>query len=190
MGAGDGAIRHLGGGAAAASRRCPVAVCDTVSQESAARLDAVLEPLGFDATFRPKGGNTRATILVDLGAFEIGSPVLPDRPMIEHLIDRLTAIGWSEVSIASTADSSSTWAENRDFFVLADLFGYRYETALGTPYDVVDLSENLVDAAFPEGSVLAGSPLSAGWAQAGLRVVVAKAGTDPTPEDALKWVYA
>ena len=162
------------------SRQCgsPVAVVATADGDTTALLDAALDALDFATLWPAPGAGSRALILLDLGAFEIDSPVLPDRTLVERLIDRLAALGWSEIAIASTADSSSTWAENREVFVLADLFGYRYETSTGTPYDIVDLSENLVDAGFPPGSALAGSPLSTDWTEADLRVVVAKACTD------------
>ncbi|OIQ87728.1 hypothetical protein GALL_304060 [mine drainage metagenome] len=156
----------------------PVAAATAADGDTAALLDAALDSIDFTGRWSARGARSRALILVDLGAFERDSAVLPSRPLVERLIDRLAMLGWSEIAIASTADSSSTWAENRAFVVLADLFGYCYETAGGTPYDIVDLSENLVDAGFPQGSVLAGSPLSASWREADLRIVVAKACTD------------
>lgn len=122
----------------------------------------------------------RVLILVDLGAFEPQSPILPSRIAIEFLIDRLAALGFSDIAIASSPDSSSAWAENRAVPVLADLFGYVYRTAAGTNYDIVDLSADLVDAGFPVGSPLCGWLLSREWLEAEVRLVFAKASTDQT----------
>jgi hypothetical protein len=141
-------------------------------------LDEVLRASAFDQKFKADGGACRAVILVDLGAFEIDSPALPSRPMIESLVDRLAALGWTDLSLASSSDASYTWSENRNVATLADLFGYQYQTSSGTPYDIADLSENLADADFAPGSILAGTPLSSSWLDAGLRIIVAKAAID------------
>lgn len=163
----------------AQSQRWPVAVVEDAAASPASLLDEALDALGFHLHYQPPQPAARAVILLDLGAFEVDSPVLPARSLVEHLLDRLAGLGWSQLAIASTSDSSSTWCENRQVFTLAELFGYVYETPLGTPYDVIDLSENLANAAFPPGCALEGSGLSADWIQADLRIVVAKACTDP-----------
>lgn len=141
-------------------------------------LEKLLRDSAFDRNFKAKSGASRAVVLVDLGAFEIDSPSLPSRPMIESLLDRLAALGWSELSLASSSDSSYTWSENRGVATLADLFGYEYQTSRGTPYDIADLSENLAEAGFAPASILAGSKLSRTWLDAELRIIVAKAAVD------------
>jgi uncharacterized protein (DUF362 family) len=118
-------------------------------------------------------------ILIELGtAFVVDSAVLPDRCLVESVIDRLSAIGWEQIAIGSSAGTSSLWAENRDFVVLADLFGYSYVTSKGTSYEIVNLAENLgAEIDSPE-SPLCGSRLSRHWTDANLRVIVGKASID------------
>ncbi|WP_394821999.1 hypothetical protein [Pendulispora albinea] len=136
------------------------------------------ETLGFETQSASSDPSRRALVLVDLGAFESHSPVLPSRALVEQVIDRLGDMGWQHIALASSPDDSSTWAENRAVPVLADLFGYTYETARGTPYDILDLSEDLVDGGFDHTTPFAGGMLSRAWRDAGLRLVVAKASTD------------
>ncbi len=154
----------------------PVAVVTDGSPS--ALLDRALDAIQFDRLCVPPAPAAGVTILLDWGAYERDSPVLPDRLLVERLIDRLSSLGWTAIALGSSADSSSTWADNRDVFVLADLFGYVYETAAGTPYEIVDFSEQLDETFFPEGVVLAESPITTAWSGASLRVVVAKAATD------------
>ena len=137
-----------------------VAIAEGDDIDSCLLLDQALELAGFwklavHNNCAASGG--RAVILVDIHAFELALPVITRIELVEHLIDALAKYGWSDIAIASSPDSSITWAENRDISVLADLVGYQYETVNGTCYDVLDLSENLVNGDFPNGSVLAGS---------------------------------
>ncbi|WP_167090246.1 DUF362 domain-containing protein [Massilia frigida] len=124
----------------------------------------------------PDANKNSALILLDLAAFAPASPVVVGRELVEALLDLLAADGWRKLAIASSADSASTWLANRDVAVLADLLGYQYVTANGTPYDIIDLSEQLADAA------AAGDPwdgrLSRAWTGADLRIVFAKCRTD------------
>jgi uncharacterized protein (DUF362 family) len=154
-----------------------VAVAEHAGWSAERLLDAALAGCGFERLAAPRG-QLRTTILLDLGAFERDSPALASRALVEHLIDRLSEAGWRRIAIASSADSSSTFLDNRSVPALADLFGYAYETARGTPYDVLDLSEDLADAPFPAGCALAGTALSRSWLESDLRIVVAKAATD------------
>ncbi|MEZ5666493.1 MAG: DUF362 domain-containing protein [Alphaproteobacteria bacterium] len=117
-------------------------------------------------------------ILADMGGFAAGSPAAADPALVEGLVDLLHDRGYTDVALCGTADSADGWAENRDVAVRADLLGYRYVTPQGRAYDVVDLAEDLIDAPFPSGGVLRGSPLARRWLDAGFRIVVAGARTD------------
>ncbi|CUI08601.1 DUF362 domain-containing protein [Massilia antarctica] len=125
----------------------------------------------------PDSTKNSAVILLDLAAFAPDSPVVVRRELVEALLDLLAADGWTSLAIASSADSASTWLGNRDVAVLADLLGYRYETSSGTPYDIVDLSEQLADAPAAGQDPWAGR-LSRAWTDADLRIVFAKCRTD------------
>jgi len=120
----------------------------------------------------------RALVVPALDAMSAGSASATDPRLVEHLLDVLVDLGFAEVAVGSTRDSSALWLDNRDPFVVADLLGYRYETPAGHPYDVIDLAEDLVEAPFPPVSPLAGTPLSRSWIEADLRIVFASNRTD------------
>src|SRR5712692_6896839 len=144
-------------------------------------LDRALEQAGLWCLAQERlrsSTDADAIVLVDLGGFELDAPVNTRVDLVEHLLDGLADRGWRRLAVAAGPDSSQGWAENRDVVVLADLFGYTYRTPKGAPYDVVDLSEDLADAGFPAGSVLAGSTLARAWLNAGLRIVFGKCKTD------------
>jgi hypothetical protein len=82
--------------------------------------------------------------------------------------------GYCRISVADSIGSSDLWLENRDVEVLADLGGYRYKTDNGNPYNVVNLSNDLVDGQFNVDSVLAGSRLGKEWLEADFRISFAK----------------
>jgi uncharacterized protein (DUF362 family) len=158
-----------------------IAIADGDHVEPCLLLDQALESAGFwqlPAHDKYAASAGRVLILVDLYAFELAQPVFTRIELVEHLIDALARYGWSDIAIGSSPDSSITWAENRDVAVVADLLGYRYETPSGTHYDVLDMSENLMDAGFPLSSALAGSSLSRNWIDADLRIVFPKCKTD------------
>ena len=78
------------------------------------------------------------------------------------------------MAVAAAADSSTSWAENREVLALADLLGYRYVTDSGRPYEVIDLGEGLVDGGFAEGTLLHGSQIAQAWRDAHFRITFAK----------------
>jgi len=61
---------------------------------------------------------------------------------------------------------------------LAELSGYAYRTPAGHSYDVVDLSEEVVEGGFPPNAVLAGSGIGRAWRDAHFRISFAKVKTD------------
>jgi len=114
----------------------------------------------------------------DLGSFDPSSPVATETRLVEALIDQLQDQGYSRVAVCAATDSSFLWAENREVPVLADLLGYKYVTPGGHDYDVLDLTQNLVAADFPAGSVLQDSELAEAWRDAHFRICFAKNRTD------------
>lgn len=124
-------------------------------------LRSALQQVGLPRA--PDGAaSARALVLLDFDVYAADSPALVTPRLVEHLLDLLAEHGWSDIAIASTADSSSLWLENRSVAVLADLLGYQYITPAGTEYEILDLSEQAAQA----------------WRDAALRIVFAKCKTD------------
>jgi len=121
----------------------------------------------------------------DLEGFDLGSAAATDPALVEALIDMLHERGYPRVDVCATADSSSSWAENRDVSALADLLGYRYVTSAGHAYDILDLSEDLVPAPFGNGGVLEQSQLGRAWLEADVRICFARNKTDERESYAL-----
>jgi uncharacterized protein (DUF362 family) len=132
-----------------------------------ARRRAKLRPEEFQILIKP-----------DLGFFEKGSATGTDPALVDHLVDLLHERGYTRVALGEGRDSFDVWLENRDVLVLADLVGYRFTTAAGHSYDVLDLGEDLVEVPFPATSVLHGSSLARAWVDANYRICFAKNKTD------------
>jgi uncharacterized protein (DUF362 family) len=120
----------------------------------------------------------RILIKPDMGFFKKGSATGTDPVLVEHLIDLLYDRGYRCLTIGEGRDSFDLWLENRDVLVLADLVGYRFSTPEGNSYDVLDLSEDLVEVPFPAESVLHGSRLAKAWVNSDFRICFAKNKTD------------
>ncbi|MET0663140.1 MAG: DUF362 domain-containing protein [Ilumatobacteraceae bacterium] len=117
-------------------------------------------------------------IVPEVGGFALGSAAATDPALVEVLVDLLREHGYADVTVGVGADSSALWAANRTAYALADLLGYTYGTPAGHDYEIVDLSDDVVSAPFPAGSVLVGSGLSRKWLDADLRIVFASNRTD------------
>ena len=102
-----------------------------------------------DLTGEREPGGMRVLVLPDLNLFEPGGPTGTQPALVEHLVDLLAEHGYTSVAIGAGPDAFERILDNRDVLVVADLAGYRYVTERDNPYDVVDLSEELVDAPFP-----------------------------------------
>jgi len=120
----------------------------------------------------------RIIIKPDLALYDERSPTGTDPALVEELIDLLHRRGFRQVAVGAGRDESGMWLENRDPLSLAELGGYAFRTAAGRGYDVEDLSEDLVDAGFPPGSVLAGTGIGRAWREAHFRISFAKVKTD------------
>jgi len=155
-------------------------VVDAPSLDAATRLAAVLDQFisGEPSLGGPSGSDgdrSEVTVVIvpELGAFAKGSPAATDPALVETLIDLLHERGYTNVVVGAGADESAGWAANREAYALVDLLGYRFVTDAGRDYDVVDLSQDLIEAPFERGDVMAGTNLNAAWVDAGLRIVFA-----------------
>jgi|SRR6187402_564835 len=120
----------------------------------------------------------RIFIKPDLAFYFKPATTLTDPELVERLVDWLHDAGYTNVTIGTARDSSGFWLENRDPLILADLAGYRFETARQNAYNFADLSEDLCDGEFPSFSILRGSSLNAAWKSADFRISFAKGKTD------------
>lgn len=159
-----------------------IAIITDSTATPAELLDCAATAIGFDAkvraTLSERGDDGTVVIVPTMDGFSANSPAIATPSLVEHVIDRLYQLGATSVVVGSTEGSDALWAENRDVFMRADLLGYRYVTASGRDYDIVDLSDDAEDAPFPSDSALAGIPLSAIWQNAAIRIVFSANRTD------------
>lgn len=161
---------------AASQAMSRVACCQGEGDKLALLADA-LHQSGFwefiDDTLRQAGvGPEDFNILItpDFACFDPATSTGTDPALVEGLIDLLGERGYGTIAVGASPDSSGQWLENRDVVVLADMVGYRFVTDGGHPYDVVDLSEDLVAVPFPQDSVLYGTKLARPWVEAHFRI--------------------
>jgi uncharacterized protein (DUF362 family) len=127
----------------------------------------------------------RIVIKPELAGYTAASPLATDPSLVEALIDLLHDRGFADVAVAGAADSSALWAENRDVYALSDLLGYRFVTARGRTYDIIDLADAPDHTVFPLGSALHGASIARAWVDADIRIVFAKNRTDEETGHAL-----
>ncbi len=120
----------------------------------------------------------RIVIKPDMTIFDIPSPTGTDPELVEALIDALFNRGYRQVVVGSTRDTFDLLLENRSVLALADLAGYRFRTPKGHDYEIVDLADDQVPGAFPEGAALYGSDVSRIWSEAQFRISFCKNRTD------------
>lgn len=149
-----------------------IAPAESVADLLAAALRAGLAPL-LAARADPQ-----IVVLVDLCGFAPDEPSMLSAAAVEGFIDALLTLGPASVSVASSADSSSNWAGNRDVYARAELAGYRYVTDAGHGYDIIDLGDTTRDGMFAPTSALTGTPASAVWIEADVRIVLSTLRTD------------
>jgi len=162
----------------------PVAIV-TDPQDKFRCLESALEQAGLRQALELRAQQTgtspdqlRIFIKPDLAFFFRPATTITDPELVEHLVDWLHAAGYTTVTIGTARNSSSFWLENRDPLILADLAGYRFETAQHNAYEFADLSDDLCDAGLPSTSILHDSSLNASWKNADFRISFAKAKTD------------
>lgn len=169
-----------------------VAVAETTGEDKFALLDEVLGKAGFWQILdtachsaKSKPGEFSIFIKPDFEFYDAGTATGTDPALVEHLIDRLCEHGYTRIALGDSVGSADAWLDNRDPLILAELVGYRFVTTQGNAYEVVNLSENLTDAAFPVASALTGAQLSRDWLDADFRISFAKNKTDETYRYAL-----
>ncbi len=113
----------------------------------------------------------------DLEHFSVDSSCGTSPRLVEHLIALLHRRDYTAVAVADGPGLACAWLDNRGVAVLADLAGYRYATDDGGAYEVLDLSENCIDAGFDEGKALRGTTLSRHWLDADFRICFGKSKT-------------
>jgi uncharacterized protein (DUF362 family) len=162
-----------------------VAVAHEPGADPAALLERAIALSGFRGAVEARvvsaleaGRACSAIIVPALDAYTRDSPAATDPRLVEQLIDTLYDLGVANAAVGSTQGGAALWLENRDVFVAADLLGYRYETASGRPYDVIDLAEAVDHHIFPAGGPLAGVGLPRAWWDADLRIVFSANRTD------------
>ena len=153
---------------AVASDLDPKAALEEALQESE------VWPSLADLTGEREPEGMRVLVLPDLALFEPGGPTGTQPALVEHLVDLLAEHGYTSVAIGAGPDPFERILDNRDVLVVADLSGYRYVTERDNPYDVVDLSEDLVEGPFTPSSALHGSALAEPWVEADIRISFAK----------------
>ena len=122
--------------------------------------------------------NFQILLKPDLDLYEAGGTTGTDPLIVELFIEALYERGYNNVAVADGPNVADPWLENRDVLALADLVGYRFETPTGHPYDVIDLSEDLTAADFPDDTVLCRTHLSTRWLNANFRINIPKFKTD------------
>ena len=161
-----------------------VAIVQSTDGDKDSLLESALSQSGFwihldEALLRAKVDRNDFRVLIkpDLSLFDGGSTGT-DPQLVEHLIDLLTGKGFNRIAVGSARNSFDLWLENRDALVLADMVGYRFITAGGHQYDVVDLGEDIVEVPFQKGGALQDTGLSRWWVEAHYRICFAKNKTD------------
>jgi uncharacterized protein (DUF362 family) len=156
-------------------------IVQTNTNDKFSLLASALNQAGFweqlDAARRlAKAGQNEFQILIkpDLELFSPGEPTGTDPELVEHLIDLLWQRNYRHVAVGDAANVWDLWLENRDVCVLAELVGYHFVTKRKHPYNVVDLSEEILDAGFPLESALRDTGLSKRWMDAHFRINFAK----------------
>ena len=120
----------------------------------------------------------RIVIKPNLEIFDTDAPTGTDPEIVEHLVFLLHKKGYMNVVVADGLGSADLWLENRDVPILADLVGYHYKTEDGKPYDIINLSEDLIKVNFPKEGTLRGTELAKSWINAQFRINIAKNKTD------------
>lgn len=153
------------------------AVCCEGSADRVTLLSEALDLAGFwdciAASAEAAAVESEAfSILIapDFAHFGQTSSTGTDPSLVEGLIDLLHERGYPNVVVGASRSGTDRWLENRDVLVVADMVGYRFVTEADHDYDIVDLSEDIVNVPFPQESVLYGTGLARPWVEAHFRI--------------------
>lgn len=108
----------------------------------------------------------------------LSQPTPVSAAVVHEVVDLLVEGGCDEVAVGWSLHTFDRDRGQRSVHTLAQLAGIRGRTGRGRAYELLDLGSETVAAPVPETSVLNGRPVSAAWARAATRVVVARAVTD------------
>ncbi|MEO7402078.1 MAG: DUF362 domain-containing protein, partial [Burkholderiales bacterium] len=89
--------------------------------------------------------------------------------LVEHLVDLLHDRGYTEVVVGEARSEDDRWLLNRESMIVPDLVGYRFVTAKGRRYEVVNLRPE-ADA----GADSDESSIRSAWREANYRINFAK----------------
>ncbi|WP_316529291.1 DUF362 domain-containing protein [Kitasatospora brasiliensis] len=129
---------------------------------------------------RAHGDPGAVAVLLTPGASAYGDPATAvSAALVEHLIDQLHDRGYHDVTVGAARCGPDTWLAGPGLLDTCRRLGYRERTPHGNAYRLVDLSEDVQPAEFPESAVLHGSGLARGWLEAGFRINIAKNCTHP-----------
>ncbi|MBO1413489.1 DUF362 domain-containing protein [Streptomyces sp. FH025] len=129
---------------------------------------------------RADGDPGALTVLLTPGTSAYGDPATAvSAALVEHLIDLLHDRGYREVTVGAARCGPDPWLAGPGYVETCRRLGYLGRTPQGNAYRVVDLSEEVAPAEFPDSAVLHGSALARAWLEAGFRINLAKNCTHP-----------
>jgi hypothetical protein len=141
----------------------PSVTCRVVRGSSAAGVFAQ----ALESVAPVLGG--RAVVLAGLS-----QPAPVSASVLEELVDLLIEGGCDEVVVGAALSICDRDRGHRSVQELAHSAGLTGRSRRGRRYEVLDLSASTVPAAVPDTSVLAGRDVASDWAEADVRVVLAR----------------
>jgi len=149
-------------------------------------LDAALKEVQFVnllETVRKKSEKSENELQIvikpNLAMFFKDRITVTDPELVEHLVDRLHDLGYTNVVVGDALNSFFKWLENWEILKIARAAGYRFNTPKGRKYDVIDLAheddlKKLKKCHFPREYSLSGIHISKAWQEADFRINFAK----------------
>ena len=114
----------------------------------------------------------RAVVLTRLS-----QPTPVSAAVVEELVDLLFEGGCDDVLVAAALSIGDRDRGHRSVQALAHTAGLTGRSRRGRPYEVVDVGASTTPASVPDTSVLSGRSVSSAWADADVRVVLARSVT-------------
>ncbi|MBL7075103.1 DUF362 domain-containing protein [candidate division KSB1 bacterium] len=144
-------------------------------------LNAAIEKAQFRELLEKvtaKSGKTKAEFLVvikpNLAMFFKEEVTGTDPELVEHLVDLLHDLSYTNVVIGEAQNTFYKWLHNREIPNIARAIGYKFTTPKGRKYQVHDLASDLIPCNFPPEYSLFGTPVSKIWQEADFRINFAK----------------
>lgn len=156
-------------------------------------LDAALEEVDFPALIehvRKHTGKPKDEFVVlikpNLAMFFKDDVTITDPQLVEHLVDILHDLGYTNVILGEAQNAFDKWLGNREIPNIAKQAGYKFKTPKGRKYDFFDLSQGEMGGHFPDEYSLSNldsdrhkriskdKPISKHWVEADFRISFAK----------------